>query len=392
MAVKSQEEKKKMTIKAAAPAKRGRPKKVVNHYGPLTKVTGDLHNKLAEEEGNLFYSAYSLDVALGMCHQGATGSTKKEIGKTLDLPKDSEAYYQYLVDIATGKSDLYTLKTANALWVSNKLGIEKKFVADCANHFKATADVVDFDTDAVDKVNAWASEHTNDKIKKILSKANVNEATRLVLTNAIYFKSNWKDKFEKAFTDDRPFLNCGNVPTMSGEKRVRYHEDDTHQVIELPYEGNELSMVIMLPKENNTSAIDQNFEAYYNGLANTLNQTYTQQVIVQLPKFKLETSYNLTEVVKGMGIEQAFTDGADFSNISEEELKISFILQKAFVQVDESGTEAAAVTAVGLACCTSVRIPELPKQFIANKPFVFCIRHNKSNEILFTGRVTDPRN
>ena len=361
----------------------------------LTKFTGKVHSNLAYwgTDDNLFYSAYSLNVALGMCQAGSNTLTKEELTTALCLPPDSDEYYQKLINIASDDGKEFKLKIANALWVDNKLNLKDDFSEKTKKVFAATASTVDFENgeESTDLINKWASDNTEEKISKVLSPESVNCDTRLVLTNAVYFKGDWESEFDKGLTADRAFFNCGNVPTMWDQRNVKYYEDDNLKAIELDYKGNELSMIVMLPTEQHTGNIDNSFEATYNNITSYFDSRncYGEDTIVQIPKFKLETSYDLIPCLKDMGVELAFGTDADFSNISDLKLYITSIIQKAFVNVDEKGTEAAAVTAVvmGLeSCCVS-----RPKEFIADHPFVICIRHKATNTILFSGRIVNPR-
>lgn len=364
---------------------RGRPKKDKG-VNSLTNFTGKLHPLIAKSKDNAFYSGYSLNVALGMCLQGAEDQTKNELQASLSVSANNQDYYKNLVNICTVKGKPYVLTTANALWLNKKFNVKEKWLKATKDNFNATAQVVDFSTDeSVDTINQWCSDQTNEKIKSILEKGSVNDDTRSVLTNAIYFKGNWKFQFDKKQTFDREFLNCGKKPTMHNNLNLQYFENKDFQAITLPYEGDDLSMVVMLPTANNTEAIDNNFENCYNNVIN--NSHLEEEVSVFLPKFKLETEYKLVDQMKNLGCNLAFTDFADFSGISDERTKIDAIIQKAYVEVDEKGTEAAAVTAVVMMRCAAFINEPVRKVFDANRPFVFAIKHNATNEILFTGRV-----
>ena len=239
-------------------------------------------------------------------------------------------------------------------------------------------------------INDWVSQQTKDKIKDLIPEGVLSDATRLVLTNAIYFKSNWAEKFEKDVTRDGPFKVSADksvdVPMMHLTHRFRYMENDELQMLEMPYSRNELSMVILLPKKADGLAdIEKNLTA-----ANIGKEAVSVQVT--LPKFKITSAFGVGETLKAMGMTDAFdSKKADFSGMTEKEkLFISAVIHKAFVAVDEEGTEAAAATAVVMDAGAPPRQEE-SKVFKADHPFAFMIRHNATGAILFTGRVANPK-
>lgn len=372
--------------------------KTASKSTPATLFASKLHPKLGESNENSFYSPFSLLSALGMCAAGARGRTQKVLAGLLETPADpaeQKAYFKSLVAEVNSDSERpYELVTANALWAQKGLTFNPEYANTVRNDYGGTFQEVDYveaPDAAVDQVNSWCNDNTRGKIPTIISSDFVNEDTRLILTNAIYFKGKWQSEFDKKKTKDEPFRGPTpkNVPTMHQSGGFSYSENDAFKALDLPYTGDELSMLVLLPNGDSTEAIDADLEAAYNEAVSTLQHEET--VIVSLPRFKMETKYKMGDTLKDLGAGLAFSDEADFSGITKDErLKISEVVHKAFVQCDEEGTEAAAATAVGMMRCTSVRMPPPPKEFKADHPFVFFIRNNQSGNILFCGRVTNP--
>jgi serpin B len=355
------------------------------------KFASKLYPQLGTLKENSFYSGFSVQLALGMCQAGAKGETKKSLDALLEISEDSE--YKALVNEVNSSSERpYELTTANALWCQDGFPLDESYKSRVASIYGGGVNSVDYvnaPDAAVDSVNGWCNEHTRGKIPTIITRDFVNPETRLILTNAIYFKGKWKTEFDKKRTKDDVFYSPDgekNVPTMHITSEYFYGEGSNFKALDLPYKGEKLSMLVVLPDRGLDTLPD--LETTYNNAVNSL--CYEDKVVVSLPKFKLETEYKMGDTLKKMGAELAFSDFADFSGItSADALKISEVIHKAFVQVDEEGTEAAAATAVGMMRCTSVR---MPKQciFNADHPFVFFIRNNETNTVLFSGRVTNP--
>jgi serpin B len=293
-----------------------------------------------------------------------------------------------------GEEGRYQLSVANALWGQAGYNFLAEFLELTERSYGAGLREVDFVTQA-EKVrliiNAWVEEKTQEKIKDLIKPGVLDRLTRLVLTNAIYFKGDWANQFDKKQTRDEPFnLNRHKqvkVPMMHIKDKFKYWADDRLQVLQLPYEGEELSMVILLPvkadglAEMEKTLTSENLEKWLKGLRK-------QEVMVSLPKFKMTTDFELSEYLKKMGMPDAFSGDADFSGMTgDRSLFISNVIHKAFVTVDEEGTEAAAATAVTM---RTTSVPAPPKLFRADHPFIFIIKDNRSESILFLGRVMNP--
>lgn len=376
-------------------------KKSEKIQNPVTAFASDLHPRLNASTENVFFSPYSLETAMGMCLVGAKGDTNKSLASLLKSPpslkSQTELFGQLISEVeGDGSEREYELRSVNALWPHSGDGFELRpaYLKLMDEEFHSSVESVDYingANDAVAKINDWCDKSTNGKIKTIIQKDFINKETRLILTNAIYFKGKWKQEFDKKLTRPEEFRGAKKTvktPTMHKEvEDSLYYENDSYKALSLAYKGDELSMVILLPHGDSTEEIDQNLETAYEEARANLH--YEEKVRVSLPKFKFETKYELKDNFVKMGAGLAFSDDADFTGISDTRLKISQVIHKAFVEVDEEGTEAAAVTAVGMMRCTSVRMPVQPKEFKADHPFVFFIVNNQSGNIHFCGRVSN---
>ena len=381
-----------------------------------------LYAKLAEKEGNLFFSPSSIHTALAMTYAGARGNTLIEMAETLRFPREvkasgvgghpgpavtipvdlpwslqrvHKAYAGLLKELKPGKKAGYQLHVANALWGQKGYPWLKPFLATTRENYGAGLREVDFvkQTEAARQtINKWVEKQTEDKIKDLLAKDIVGRDTLLVLTNAIYFKGDWASKFKEKNTKDAPFkLSAGKsvkAPMMNQTGKFGYAQTKDLQVLRMPYAGEELSMVIFLPKKLDGLA-DVEKSLGKTGPGALLKRLRDRKVVVSVPKFKMTSKFRLDKTLSAMGMKDAFTGKADFSGMNgRKDLFISAVVHKAFVDVNEEGTEAAAATGVVIER-TSVAPP--PPVFRADHPFLFLIRHEKTGVILFIGRVMNPK-
>jgi serpin B len=362
----------------------------------------DLYGKLKTGDENLFYSPYSISTALAMTYAGARGQTAEQMAKVLhfDLPPDRlhPACGGLIGSLnEAGEKGGFQLRVANRLWGQKGESFLKSFLNLTERSYGAGLSEVDFvgDTEAARKtINDWVEKQTAEKIKELIKKGLLDRSTALVLTNAIYMKADWLSKFKKHETRDEPFFAAGGkelkVPTMHQTARFGYAEADNLQVLEMAYAGERLSMVVLLPREKDgLGGLEQGLKL--ESLVNWLAQLKPHKVQVLLPKFKSTREFSLNDVLRSLGMAKAFTPGeADFSGMNgKRNLYISAVVHKAFVAVDEEGTEAAAATGVAMAL-TAAPMPEQIIEFRADHPFVFLIRDLQTGAILFMGRVTDP--
>ncbi len=367
----------------------------------------DLYGKLGAEAGNMFFSPFSIEAALSMTCAGAEGNTLAEMRTVLHLPTGSDKIHTGFQSLFAalncdtlwaGKRG-YELSVANALWGMAGMPWRKEFLSVASKHYGAGLKEVDFGRpdETAKTINNWVEKRTRDRIKDLVAPANFSDLTRLVLTNAIYFKGSWDTAFKKETTKVEPFHRLdgtkSDAPLMRRFDEFAYAETDAYQAIELPYKGKDLSMLVWLPRRADAFAeFDKKLTVAM--IAETANALRPNtEVELALPKFKVNTSYSLEAPLAALGMADAFSARADFTGMhtGREMLKIDAILHKAFVEVNEEGTEAAAATAVtmGLPMAAPGRKPIEHKVFRADRPFLFAIRHVPSNAVLFLGRVTD---
>ena len=358
----------------------------------------ELYGRLREKDGNLFFSPYSIETALGMTYAGARGETAEQMAKTLHftLPNDRQhaAFGSLIKEMnGDGKKRGFQLSTANALWTQKSYLFAPGFLKLTKDDYQAEANEVDFvkDTENSRKtINAWVEKQTQEKIKDLLPERSVNADTRLVLTNAIYFKGDWVSQFKKDRTKPASFVSGDKkieAPFMSQKYKFGYLEDETFQALEMPYVGKDLSMVVLLPKKaDGVTGFEKALTAEKLNL--WLSKLHETEVEVTMPKFKTTVEFELSDTLSKMGMPLAFTQRADFSGMNDGKgsLNISKVVHKAFVDVNEEGTEAAAATGV-IVEATKAKINPV---FRADHSFIFLIRDKRSDCVLFLGRIIDP--
>ncbi len=359
----------------------------------------DLYAKLREEKAdNLFFSPYGISTALAMTYAGARGETEKQMAEVLHFqaPQDRlPTAFASLMAKLQGRQDGNQLRIANRLWGQQGYGFLPEFLRVTREQYKAELALEDFATkpeEARKTINAWVEKQTVEKIKDLIPPGVLDQMTRLVLTNAIYFKGKWASRFDKKATQEAPFkltpTKTASVPTMHRKDGFKYGTVDDAQLLELPYVGDELSMLIVLPKAVDGLA-DLEKRLTPADLGNWLPALHQQEVNVYLPRFTMTSQFQMNDVLKSLGMASAFApDAADFSGMDgKRDLSISAVIHKAFVDVNEEGTEAAAATGVVMRA-KAVRITPV---FRADHPFVFLIRDTGTGAILFVGRVANPK-
>jgi len=356
---------------------------------------------LRKQDGNLFFSPESISTALAMAYAGARGSTASEMAAALHftLPPDRlHPVMAALLGSLNAAHPGYQLRVADALWAQKDYAFLDDFLKLTTSAYGAGFHPVDFKAapEAVRlTINQWVEKQTESKIKDLLPPRSVNSNTKLVLTNAIYFKGNWQTQFDKASTKDEDFqlstAQTIKAPLMHLQDKFRYFNGGTFQALDIPYKSGELSMIVLLPNDaGGLPALEQSMTAA--NVQQWLNQLRPgQKVILTLPKFKMSRQFELAGSLGALGMTQGFQQGkADFSGMTgNRELWISAAIHKAFIDVNEEGTEAAAATALAIESMAMARNAP-PIVFRADHPFVFLIRDNPSGSILFMGRVADP--
>jgi serpin B len=358
----------------------------------------DLYHQLESQQGNLFFSPYSISTALSMTYAGAKGETATEMAHVLHFVPDQAQLHPAMAGVAgslAGQADGVRLDVANALWGQKGQPFVSAFLQLTKQYYGAGFRQVNFGEPeaARQEINAWVEKQTQDKIKDLLGPNSLNGAT-LVLTNAIYFKGSWDHAFSKARTLKADFFTGPeqkvSVDMMHLTEKFGYFEDDRFQVLSMPYKGDAVSLIAFLPRQKEgMKAMEEQLNAGV--VSDVLGKIRSTKVAVSFPKFKMTSSFQLADVLAKMGMPTLFQPGkADLSGIVvTKDLFISKVVHKAYVDVNEEGTEAAAATAV-IAMRASAKAPMIPV-FRADHPFVFAIRDNKTGSILFLGRVTNPK-
>jgi serpin B len=361
----------------------------------------DLYGQLRKQDGNLFFSPESISTALAIAYAGARGSTATEMAAALHftLPPDKlHPAMGALLDSLNAAHPGYQLRVADALWAEKDFTFLEDFLKLTASDYGAGFNQVDFRAApeaARLTINEWVEKQTESKIKDLLPPGSVKPATRLVLTNAIYFKGDWQTQFDKSSTKEEDFqlfaAQTVKAPLMHIQGKFRYFNGGTFQALDIPYKSGELSMIVWLPNDaGGLPVLEQSMTAA--NVRQWLDQLRPgQKVIVTLPKFKMTRQFELAGTLGALGMAQAFQQGrADFSGMTgHRDLWISAVVHKAYVDVNEEGTEAAAATGTIMRSMAMTR-EQPPIVFRADHPFVFLIRDNLSGSILFMGRVTDP--
>jgi serpin B len=355
----------------------------------------------AAEGGNVFMSPYSIFTALAMTYEGARGSTADEMSTVLNVLQDNasfHAYVQHMYELFNQENLEYNLSTANALWVKQNFALLEEYLSVIRTYYGGEATEVDFSNAVVAAgvINSWVENQTNGLIEDLVPVDAISPMTALILTNAIYFKGVWEIQFDPVNTSDRSFATDAGedvmVPTMQmvdTHDRFRYTETDEVQVLELPYTGDDVSMVIALPKDGDVKDILADLDTDL--LGEWMGSLYRTELDIYLPSFTVESSYSLVGFLASLGMQVPFQSTADFSGITgAKDLFISDVLHKAFVEVNEEGTEAAAATAVMMELTATPG--EEPERIVfdCDHPFIYMIQHRETGTILFMGVMENP--
>ncbi|HLC23332.1 MAG TPA: serpin family protein [Dehalococcoidia bacterium] len=379
-----------------------------------------LYQALRQAEGNLFYSPYSISEALGMTYAGARGDTEKSMAQVLNFTLSQDRLHPAFNSIdlqlaqrgqgAKGKDgEGFRLHVVNAIWGQKDYQFVPQFLDVLAQNYGTGLRILDFIKETEQSritINDWVSQQTEQRIKDLVPPGAINTLTRLVLTNAIYFNAAWQYPFMTESTSSRAFnlLNGSSVmaPMMNQTEYFRYTEGADYQAppseywrftagadyqaVELPYDGEELSMLILAPGAGQFDAFEKALTA--GALEGIIGALATKRVALTMPKFEFESSFGLKKPLATMGMGVAFTTDADFSGIDgKRDLLIQDVLHKAFVSVDEAGTEAAAATAVIIG---TTSMPPPPVELTLDRPFIFLIRDIPTGTTIFVGRVLNP--
>ncbi|HEY55224.1 MAG TPA: serpin family protein [Dehalococcoidia bacterium] len=364
----------------------------------------NLYQALRGEEGNLFYSPHSLSLALAMTYAGARGETEQQMADTLGfiLPQNQlhPAFNSLDLELARrgegaqgNDGEGFRLNIVNAIWGQKDYEFLSEFLDLLAENYGAGLRVLDFISQPEQSritINNWVSDQTEGRIEDLIPQGLIDALTRLVLTNAIYFNASWQYPFPEDMTENGPFflLDGGEVtvPMMRQAESFGYAEGSGYQAVELLYDGGELSMVILLPQAGDFEAFEESLDAQQ--VAEIIGNLELRQVALAMPKFEFESEFSLGQTLSAMGMPIAFSSAADFSGMTgNRELFIAEVVHKAFVSVDEAGTEAAAASAVVMPLSIP---PETPVEVTIDRPFIFLIQDIETGAILFVGRVVNP--
>jgi serpin B len=365
----------------------------------------ELYQALREERGNLFYSPYSISLALAMTYAGGRGETAQQMADTLQFLLEQERLHPAFnwLDAeltrrgegAAGKDgEGFRLNIVNAIWGQKDYEFLSDFLDVLAENYGAGLRILDFITETEKSrltINDWVSDQTEGRIEDLIPQGAIGELTRLVLTNAIYFNAAWEYPFDEDITVDGPFylLDGGQVivPMMKQTESFGYTEGEGYQAVELLYDGCELSMVILLPEAGNFEAFEEGLQGQQ--VSDIISGLQPTEVALTMPRFEFDSEFSLNDTLAEMGMPIAFSGAADFSGMTgNRELFISDVIHKAFVAVDEAGTEAAAATAVIMELTA---VPEPPVEVTIDRPCIFLlIRDIETGAILFVGRIMNP--
>jgi len=368
-----------------------------------TAFAVDLYQELREREGNLFFSPHSISVALALTYASAREQTAAQMATTLHFALPPETLHRafnaldLLLTAEEGQeAEAFSLRSANSLWAEQEYTFRPEFLDLLAQHYGAGLRLVSFQTApeaARRAINDWVAQQTAQRIQDLIPQGCVDELTRLVLANAIYFNATWAHVFPQERTQDGVFTTLVGAPVTvpmmrwSTSERVPYTQGEGYQAVELPYQGGQVSMVLLVPNAGRFAE----FEAALTGerLQAIVATLVPQGVALTLPKFEVEAEFSLADVLQELGLSTAFDPHqADFSGMDgSRNLFISNVFHQAFISVDEEGTEAAAATAVVV---TLESLPMTDVTLTIDRPFIYLIRDTRSGAVLFLGRVVDP--
>jgi serpin B len=365
----------------------------------------ELYKQLAAtKDGNFFYSPYSISLALAMTYAGANGQTEEQMADVLKFMLEDEelhaAFNKLAIELNSRNevpedSDLqgFELNIVNATWGQRGFEFMQAFLDVLAENYDAGIRLLDYESDPEacrQTINDWVYEQTNGRIEDLIPEGAIDQMTRLVLTNAIYFNAAWLHQFNEEYTyDDTFYLPDGStvtVPMMHQTDRFSYVDGDDYTAIELLYDIYDMSMVIIIPDEGTFSDFENSLTSQL--VDDIIGNMSSGEVNLTMPKFEFDSDFNLNDALKAMGMTAAFSDSADFSGITDKvDLAISDVIHKAFVSVDEEGTEAAAATAVII---TQTSMPTEIGDVNIDHSFIFLIRDIQTGTTLFIGRVINP--
>ncbi len=379
----------------------------ISQIDGLTDFSFNIFRKLSLKESgeNISFSPVSLNIAMGMVYGGARNNTATQISFVMgfrpgneEFCKEFGEYYNYLNSFKSDTSLIFNL--ANRVFLDRNYLIKEDYRLLIKTFFDGAFENADFRNNYKAEethINKWVSGMTKERINNLIPEGTLNDKTKMVLVNAIYIKSEWKYPFRETATKNKDFYSMANQPVKTDfmiqrKKDFRYAYFEEKQILELPYKSTELSLIIILP-DNSDAANISSFIPDNEDYVSMCNQLKYNDVYVEIPGFKTESSFKLADVMKEMGVKDAFDGSSDFSGITgNNDLAISEIIQKVFFEINEKGSEAAAATAVVMYQTSAAYNPQLDQyvSFIANRPFIYIIKENRFNTPLFVGQYVKP--
>lgn len=364
-----------------------------------TQFALNLYQQLRSNPGNFFFSPYSISTALAMTYAGARGETEAQMAQALSFPEQAQAHGAFSHLRARmdeiDQAGAVVLRIANRLWPDRSYPFLQPFLDICREHYAAALAPVDYSEPetARQSINDWVAQETEEKIQELIPADLLDRLTRLVLTNAVYFKGNWASQFDKAKTETAPFWigpeESIDVPLMHQQATFPYGETANLQIVELPFVGDDLALVVLLPKaQDGLPALEESLSAV--GLHELLRRLHPHEVDLSLPRFRVSSNFRLDAALRSLGMVNAFDDAkADFSGMDghSQWLYIAAVLHQAYMEANEEGAEAAAATAVVM---KTRGLPPPPPIVRADHPFLFLIRERQTGSLLFMGRVLNP--
>jgi serpin B len=367
----------------------------------LNEFSFELYRELNQSYSeNIFFSPLSISAALAMTYAGAENTTAAEMRNTMNFgPQRMDFHKEYgnVLDTLSMNNEDFEMNIANAIWVQKKYALLKKYQSIVQNAYLSESRELDFEHQGeVSRsiINSWVEDKTNNRIKDLIPPNVITPDTRLILTNAVYFNAEWANPFNEKMTRKEPFylLDGSEIfcDMMYQSYYFQYSQSARYQILEIPYKGYDYSMIIILPKT--TLGINQLIDKLDVSVLEKHDENKKgEEVQVNFPKFKMDTDYSLVDALYKMGMHEAFSTQADFSAMTGgKDLMISDIIHKAFIEVDEKKTEAAAATAVIMKLTSMPSVPKMPIEFRADHPFIFMIRHNATKAIIFMGQISKP--
>lgn len=353
----------------------------------------EMVRELSDDEGNVFISPVSISSSLLMAYNGASGETKETMARTLEIENMSReevnSQYSKLLGSLTGVDRKVTLEVANSVWIHDDFEghVNEEYRSDVTRNFDAGIFVKPFNQETANQMNSWVKQNTNGKIKELVDSFQPRE--RMFLVNAIYFKGDWSNKFDESNTDEEKFDSPSGkqkVQMMEQREDFRYYSDTEFKMVRLPYGREKVAMYVFLPQ--NDSLEEWLASTSMDEINDGIKSSTEREVQVKLPKFEMKYSQGLKEELRALGMGNAFSNTANFERMADKPLKISRVKHKTYVKVDEEGTEAAAITGTGMMMITSA--PPRNLRFIADRPFFFIIRDDRTGAMLFAGKIVSP--